>query len=227
MRSLFLILMLFVVQTKMSAQNDEKIFSGIVVDAVTLSPLADVVVRTDGMAYGADEAGRVGLRAATGDTIRLSHVGYRGVEIVVNDTMYAQNIFSVKMYSDTVNISEVVVRPRPLRLAEMSQFMPLEHNRNDLVARYNVNKSAQIARSGSMRQWDAQTNQANTIGHYRESQINRHMIAPNQMVGISTASIALLVEMIRSMTGNDKKHNDVKPVDEGEILYLLGNGNVH
>jgi|GEM_PF-1398497 len=200
--------------------DSERIFSGIVIDAQTSEPLVDVVLRVGKKAYGADEVGRIGAFATVGDTLHFSHVGYMPESIVVVDSMYVHNIFSVKMSRDTVYIPEVVVLPRPMRLAENARFMPLNEDVYNEIAKYNFSNSTYVAKTQSPKVWDAEMNQKSMLNRYQSEQINRHMLSSDQMVGISTSAIFMLINMIRKKGG--KSESDIKPVDESEVRYLLG-----
>lgn len=202
-------------------ENDvERVFSGIVLDAESFEPLPDVILRVGDKAYAADEAGRVGAFATLGDTLCFSHIGYMSAQLVVVDSMYIHNIFSIKMSRDTVRISEIVVLPRPMRLAENSRFMPLDVTLNNEIAKYNFNKSTYLAKTQASMTWDAEMNQKASLNRYQSEQVNRHMISENQMIGISTAAIPAIISLVKKLVGKTD-NNGVELVNQEEVRYLL------
>lgn len=217
---LLIIMMLAECKVYSQESSQKMLFSGIVLDAETLRPLPDVIMYVGGQIYGADDVGRVLAYANVGDTLRMTHIGYQDVYINVSDTMYNNNIFSVKMSQDTVHIAEIVVKPRPMRLAEKSRFMPLDYKKEDVIARHNFKMSTRIAKTQRPTQWDAQMNQSNAISQYKNQQVNRHMIGQDRMVGVGIGTIMWIVETIKKKRENNG--DDDKLVNEAEIEYLLG-----
>jgi len=100
---------------RLSAQELAPIlFHGIVVDTETRQPLkgAHYIIR-DKTAGAADSRGMVSFYARHRDTVRFSCVGYKDFQLVIGDTLLAQEyVVGIYLSSDTLLIPAVVVMPR-------------------------------------------------------------------------------------------------------------------
>ncbi|MCF0190993.1 MAG: hypothetical protein HUJ96_06995 [Marinilabiliaceae bacterium] len=200
----------------------ERRFACVVIDAQTGYPLSQATSRVGSMGWSADEAGRVGAIANVGDTILFTHVGYTPAAIAVTDTLWAQNIVAVRLNPDTIPLSEVVVRPRPLYLRESLSLVPIVVDRNDIVAQQNMRRSTYSAlTNNSVRQWDSSDNQRNVLGRHLYQQEYRGMIPPDQMIGVSNLSIAAIVAIVQKIVGYDGTLHPVEPLSPEELRLLL------
>lgn len=206
------------------AQVDEtlsKSISGLICDSQTLAPLPDATMTHDGHVYPVDIAGRTTAVANVGDTLTFRHIGYKDAQLIVGDSLYAQSMFAVFMSKDTVRLSEVVVRPRIVRLAEMSQFMPVVRTPNDIIAEQNMRRSTYTALTQpNLSAMDADDNQRMTINRHVYEQEYRHMIAPDQMVGIGVAAVAMIYKLIAQAVGSDDNRR-VRPLSGREVEMLI------
>lgn len=100
---------------RLSAQQVVPIlFHGLVLDVDTRQPLtgAHYMIR-DWTAGAADDRGMVSFYARHRDTVRFSCVGYKDFNMVIGDTLLAQEyVAGIYLSSDTLMIPAVVVFPR-------------------------------------------------------------------------------------------------------------------
>ena len=100
---------------RLSAQQVAPIlFHGLVVDADTRQPLkgAHYMIR-EKTAGAADDRGMVSFYARHRDTVRFSCVGYKDFNMIIGDTLLAQEyVAGIFLTSDTILIPAVVVMPR-------------------------------------------------------------------------------------------------------------------
>lgn len=204
-----------------SEENLSKSISGLICDRDSLTPLPNATMTLDGHVFPVDAAGRATAIANVGDTLVFRHIGYREAQLIVGDSLYAQSMFAVFLSRDTVELSEVVVRPRLLRLAEMSQFMPVVRTPSDIIAEQNVRRSTYTALTQpNLNAMDANDNQRMTINRHAYELEYRHMIAPDQMVGIGVAAVALIYKLIAQTVDGDSNQR-VRPLSGREVEILI------
>lgn len=89
------------------------LFSGVVIDAHTTRPMANVNCWQGNMGTTTDETGRFVLETMRGDTIRFTHIGYKSYEMVVPDSLDGREyIMAIFLTVDTIALSEAVVLRR-------------------------------------------------------------------------------------------------------------------
>jgi len=95
-------------------QENKIIFSGIVRDASTLSPLANSqIIINRSFVAASDEEGTFSIGVNRRDTVVFSILGYRSVYFYVSDTLKGRNFMAgVYMKADTLSIGEVIIVPR-------------------------------------------------------------------------------------------------------------------
>lgn len=100
---------------RLSAQQAAPIlFHGLVLDAETRQPLkgAHYIIR-DKTAGAADNRGMVSFYARHHDTVMFSCVGYKDFNMIIGDTLLAQEyVAGIYLTGDTLMIPAVVVMPR-------------------------------------------------------------------------------------------------------------------
>lgn len=205
----------------MWAAAQEVHLSGIVLNGATMMPMVDAVVHHDGHKYTVDEAGRTAVGAQRGDTISITHVGYRTANIVVGDSLATESMFAVMMMADTLQLSEVVVMPRPQ--VHLDENKPL--NQQNMVADYNFRQMRQIAYTSPspFRTYDAEQNQKMSIDRATNEMVYRHMIAPDQMVGVSLGTIFYLCDLIAKAAKGELGQQEIRPMDGRELRMILRN----
>ena len=100
---------------RLSAQQVAPIlFHGLILDAETRQPLkgAHYIIRNK-TAGAADDRGMVSFYARHHDTIMFSCVGYKDFNMIIGDTLHAQEyVAGIYLTGDTLMIPAVVVMPR-------------------------------------------------------------------------------------------------------------------
>lgn len=206
-------------------QDDVRIISGVIVDKQTHKPLSNAVMHTAECSYLADEQGRIAAQVKVGDVVAFTHVGYQMARMRITDTLAYQSIFSIMMVEDTLMLSEVIVRPREVNLERLARTMPLKIRQEDEVAKMNFAQATLIALSAAPQIVDAQMAQSRQIDAFVSEQVNRGMIAPNQMISISPMRIIAFIAAMRhrqNVSTYRPSNVDIRPIDTHEIESLLG-----
>lgn len=221
MKLLFTIIAAMFVSIAAMAQNDTKHLAGIVLDKTTYSPLSGATLTINSHpTYTTDNAGRVGASVAVGDTLTFRHIGYRNAQIIAHDSLFAQSIFAIFLSSDTVQIAEVIVRPRIYRLAETARYMPVAINSQEIIAQQNFRRSTHTALTAPpTAAWDVHQNQSSVINRSIHEIEYRHMVSPDRMVSVGTTAIAAIAQLILKSVADDK--SSVRPVTVDEIENLI------
>lgn len=88
-------------------------FGGIVLNEETSVPMSDVTCRYGKTGTITNTSGRFGLRAAVGDTVHFSYVGFRPYAIVIPDTLYEDEyMLGIFLSPDTIMLSEALILKR-------------------------------------------------------------------------------------------------------------------
>jgi len=95
-------------------QENKIIFSGIIRDAATLSPLPNSQISINrSFVAVSDEEGTFSIVVSRRDSVVFSILGYRPAYFYVSDTLTGRNFMAgVYMKTDTLSIGEVIVVPR-------------------------------------------------------------------------------------------------------------------
>ncbi|MBR6251546.1 MAG: hypothetical protein IKR17_10200 [Bacteroidales bacterium] len=214
------IVILLLLSTVAIAQEVQ--MSGIVLNSTTMTPMADALVRVNGHKYLVDAAGRTSFEANRGDTVSITHIGFQPLQFVVADSVSSESMFAVVMSEDTVRLSEVMVMQRPK--VHINPNMPIEQR--TIVAETNFKYMTHLAQNPPASinsSWDAQQNQEAAISRETNKMVYRHMIAPDQMVGISiTTTLALIGELIAKIK-DDNNQSHIRPIDTREFQILMRN----
>lgn len=128
----FCLLFFFILATssllRLSAQQAAPIlFHGLVLDTETRQPLSGAhYMKGNGTAGAADDRGMISFYARHRDTIRFSFVGYKDFNMVISDTLLAQEyVLGIYLTSDTLMIPAVVIMPRLVNMrAEIMAVKP-------------------------------------------------------------------------------------------------------
>ncbi len=215
---------LFALTNTTFAQGNERIITGVIVDKQTKMPLSSAVMHTAECSYAADEQGRIAARVKVGDVVAFTHVGYQTARMQIVDTLAYQSIFSIMMTEDTLMLSEVVVRPRVVNLERLARTMPLQIKQEDVIVRTNFENATLIALYTQPQAIDAQMAQSRQMDAFVSEQVNRGMIASNQMISISSLRIfALISELQRKSKRSTpaKPTNHITPISAQEIESLM------
>jgi len=130
-------------------QESKIVFSGIIRDASTLSPLpnSQITVNRSFVAIS-DEEGTFSIGVSRRDTVAFSILGYQSAYYYVSDTLTGSNFMAgVYMKTDTLSIGEVVIVPRMQSLKyDIFKAPPTTPEMEN--AKYNMAISAYQGRMG-------------------------------------------------------------------------------
>lgn len=201
----------------------QRSFACIIIDAHTATPLENATLRVGRYGRSADEAGRVEALANIGDTLVFTHVGYFPAILEVKDSLFAQNMVAVALSPDTIMLSEVLVKPRRLTLSqEAKQMTTIEHKQNTYANQVFAASTYQaLTAPTTNREWNAEDNQRNTIGRHTMRVEYKGMIAPDQMVCISSNIIIGAIISIVKKIADRPRLTAVKPLSADELSTLL------
>lgn len=126
------------------------VFQGIIRDASSLAPLPNSQISVNrSFVVSGDSAGGFSLTVNRRDTMQFSHLGYKSVFVILNDSLPGKDYMTgIYLTSDTIQIGEVIIIPRLANLKSdllnprkpVSQEM--ENARNNLaIAAYQAKVS--------------------------------------------------------------------------------------
>ncbi len=200
------------------AENSARQISALVCDATTLEPLSDAVMSCNSALYAVDVAGRVAAVVEVGDTLCFRHVGYREAKLPVVDSLWQQSIAGIFLTKDTVLLSEVVVRPRVINISAPLNVVGTEPQ--SVIAQQNIRRSAyQALTQPNTSAWDSHDNQRLVQQRFNHALEYRHMIAPDETIGVGSAAIALIFNLIRQAVGSENQA--VAPLSGREVEMLI------
>jgi hypothetical protein len=162
-------------------------FNGLVMDANTLSPIANSQIIINGAfssVSGSD--GTFAFYVNRNDTVVFKSLGYKSTILYVNDTLSGREfIVGIYMNSDTLSIGEVVIVPRLTNLKY--EILNARSNTPAIMenARYNVAVSAYQGRNSQRSLGDPATNYELLRQKQKTDAYERGGIPSDKMVGIS------------------------------------------
>jgi hypothetical protein len=125
-------------------QGGKIVFSGVVRDASTLTPLPNSQIRVNRIFSSvSDEEGTFALRVNRKDTLVFSLLGYHTAYIIVSDTLIGNEFMAgVYLRTDTLSIGEVIIMPRLMNLRSNILNTPPPTSTEMENAKYNMAVSA-------------------------------------------------------------------------------------
>jgi hypothetical protein len=121
-------------------------FSGIFLDADSLSPVPNVSVQVVGEPRGTttDFLGAFSFIARAGDTVLFTHIGYKPFRAVIPDTLGTRRYTLIQLfYRDTFMLPEAVIFPWPSKEEFREAFLTMHIPDDDLErARKNLEREA-------------------------------------------------------------------------------------
>ena len=163
------------------------LFHGLVLDANTLSPLANsqiIINRT--FSSVSSEEGTFAFYVNRNDTVIFRNLGYKATILYVSDTLTGREfIAGVYMHTDTLSIGEVVIIPRFINLK--SEILNARSKTPVIFdnARYNVAVSAYQGRHSQGKLGDPASNYAYLSQKQKIDAFERGGIPSDKMVGLS------------------------------------------
>jgi hypothetical protein len=163
------------------------LFSGIIRDASTLTPLVNSQIKINGsFASVSDKEGTFAVRVNRRDTIEFSFLGYQPAYFYVSDTLSGREfIAGVYMKTDTLSIGEVIIMPRLAYLRSEILKAPPAANPEMENAKYNMAVSAYQGRVALSRLGDPQSNYSVLHEQQRIAAFEKGGIPSDRMVALS------------------------------------------
>ncbi len=219
------VLLLLNIASAQQTNGKSLFFTGAVMDNKQQTALPYAKFQINNKKKGvADISGRFSFQVNVGDTIRYSYLGYRDLQIIINDSL-KQNayLFGVFMTRDTIALNEVVILPRFGNFKEA--FIRANPNTSEYVrATNNVNSAIYEALTKTFSpdtKMDAKDNTDMVLKQHIRQIEYKGMISPDNMVGIST--INTLPEIKRLQRKRKLKiPNNVITDKEIKLLKRMG-----
>ncbi|MDO9339200.1 MAG: hypothetical protein Q7T72_01570 [Bacteroidales bacterium] len=202
------------------------LFHGLVMDANTLSPLANsqVMINRAFSSVSSDD-GTFAFYVNRNDTVVFKILGYKATILYVSDTLIGREfIAGVYMHTDTLSIGEVVIVPRLINLK--SEILNAKSKTPTTFdnARYNVAVSAYQGRNSQSKLGDPATNYTHLSQKQKVDAYERGGIPSDKMVGLSP--LLLIPAAYLLIHGLPEKPAPLKPqlsdqeVDQIQKKYL-------
>jgi len=163
------------------------LFHGLVMDAVTLTPLAGSQIMINrSFSSVSDNDGKFAFYVSKNDTVIFSRLGYKSATLHISDTLTGREFISgIYLHTDTLAIGEVVIIPRLTSLrSEMFTSRP-ETSRAIENAKYNLEVSSYQGRVSQGKLGDPSLNYEVLRQQQRADAYTKGQIPPDRIVGIS------------------------------------------
>lgn len=220
---LFFIIICVSAHAQSEQSSDYKSIICIACDKETSILLDKAVMYGNGKIYLPDYAGRLSGKFKNGDVLIFKHIGYHSATLTISDSLNTQSIVAIYMSRDTIELSEVTITPK------------LEYNTEELtnysIARQNFKMYKNLAFSTPAYTWDAKDNQQFIMSRNIMAMEYRHMIAPDQMFGVGTYAIGLIINTIKQISNPHKKRtrhdyvNEIRSITAEEMQQIISESN--
>lgn len=195
-------------------------FACVVIDAKTSEPLSSATLRAGKYGWSADSRGRIEALVNVGDTLVFTHVGYQPAILEVKESHFTQNVVAVKLSPDTVFLSEVVVKPRRLTLAQEAQLAAMKKEANYAVAKTVFKNSTYEALTRNFAM-DASDNQQMLMDNH----ISRMVNGGSTSFGSISLSLTKLIGLFSHRNKPHKTYNTddghIRPLSEEELIEII------
>ena len=187
MRRYILLLSVFVSLSTL-AQTDTLTFTGVVFNRLTLEQLNEAIYIKNGSTYGVSE-GRFNIKSVKGDTIVFSHLGFKDLIVVLEDTLANKEyLMGIYLSPEPTLLSEVIIVPRYYSLKALVASDPVKQSRDQANAERNL-KLAAYQGLKPQEKMDYEMNQKMTLHKHRMDVEYKTMINPDQMVGVNFVNV--------------------------------------
>jgi hypothetical protein len=144
---LFLLLLLPVLGSAQTKDTSLIQFSGVFLDADSLTPVpyVSIVVINSQRGTNTDYRGAFSFVAHAGDTVRFTCIGYKPFQCIIPDTLSTKRYTIIQLFSrDTIELPEAVIFPWPSKDEFREAFLTLRIPDDDLErARKNLEREAE------------------------------------------------------------------------------------
>lgn len=174
-----------------SDQGSRIIFTGIVKDKSTFSPLPNtqISVNQDFSAVS-DSSGTFSIIVHKNDTVRFKQLGYKPVSWFVGDTLKGNKfVAGIYLPADTVSIGEVIIVPRNNNLRYQIMNSPSKVPATMENARYNIANAAYQGKTTTGKLGDPASNYGLIRQQQRLYAQERGGIPSSQIAGFSPLMI--------------------------------------
>lgn len=191
-RLLLFIFAIFLVCLRAGSQNAVQqqpaiIFHGIVFDAGSLAPLGGTQLSINRVFSGfSKDDGKFAIGVMKGDTVFFSRLGYKGVQMIVSDTLAGSEfIAGIYMNPDTLSAGEIVIVPRMGNLKSDIVRPRSEINAPLENAKYNLALSAYQAKVTQSQLGDPAINYQVIRQKQSADAYSKGQIPADKMIGLS------------------------------------------
>jgi hypothetical protein len=185
---LFFLLMVQIVNCQTERTVGIRIlFHGLVVDAATLSPLANTqIIINRSFALASDKEGSFAFWVSRNDTVVFKSLGYKSTTLYISDTLSGKEfIAGIYLKSDTLDIGEVIIVPRIASLkSELFKAKP-EIRPEIENAKFNLAVSAYQGRQMQSSLGDPAANYEMLRQKQRFDAYEKGGIPSDRMIGLS------------------------------------------
>jgi len=218
--TIYLIIGITYIGNAQFVKRDSIKFSGIVYNKYTLDSLPGTSISFRGKLFTTNQHGQFAFYAFKNDRINFSHVGFKNFTLTIPDTLSGKDfIVAIALSSDTVLLSEVVIRPRINyeKFKEMVLYGFKEERTQANHLKNNI-EYTKIAANKIPKKLDAEMLTDMKMRSYEEKAINMGLIPQDQMIGLNF--IAVVPWAIMKLSGKlDKTGPELFLLDEE--TYLL------
>jgi hypothetical protein len=210
-------------------QENKIIFSGIVRDAATLSPLPNSQISINrSFVAVSDEEGTFSIVVNRRDSVVFSILGYRPAYFYVSDTLTGRNFMAgVYMKTDTLSIGEVIVVPR-MQSLKYDIFKAPATTPEMENAKYNMAISAYQGRMGITQLGDPASNYSIVQQKRLRDASEKGTIPSDRMVGLSpfmlVGAVYLLINGLPEKPAPMKSSLTRQELDQIHKKYLESAG---
>lgn len=168
-------------------QDQRVLFHGLVMDANTLTPLANTQIIINSAKFSlSDKNGVFAFYVFRNDTIEFHSLGYKPSILNVSDTLKGNEfITGIFMQSDTLSIGEVIIVPRLVNLRSEMLSPKTPSNAQIENAKYNVALSGYQGRMSQNKLGDPSSNYEYLRQKQRVDASEKGGIPSDRMVGLS------------------------------------------
>jgi hypothetical protein len=160
---------------------------GLVMDSKSLAPLPGSQLSVNRrFSAVTDDYGAFALYVNIFDTVAVTRLGYKPVQMIVSDTLLGKpHVAGIFLSTDTIEIAEVVIIPRVLNLKSEILNPKVSTSPQTENARYNVAVSAYTGRTTTGMLGDPATNYSVIREKQKIDAFEKGGIPSDQIAGIS------------------------------------------
>lgn len=193
-------------------------FSGIVLDEDSLKPInkVQILINNEKLVIS-KENGQFYFSANPKDTVIIFREGLKDVGIIIPDTLLSEkNLIGIFMAKDSVKAENIIIYSK-LEENDLRKMM-LKNQPKDqqvIIAENNAKSISYQAKTKNNLEWDATTNQKNTMRLYESHIEYKYMISPDQMIMVSN-----IIPYIKKAVKEHQKEKTEIEISKKEVSLL-------